>query len=82
MSDERNVFRIDGATNQAKKNIAIDDYPNNVLIRRYLGYTIQNYGGTVERSLRSLVYDMQHRQSQYPWLTQAFGNELAAIMGW
>ena len=82
MSDERNVFRISRVTNQAKKNIAINNYPNTALIQQYLAYTIQAYGGTVERSLRSLVTDMRNRQSQYPTLTRAFGTRIANIMGW
>lgn len=85
VNDHRNLFQITKAENQAKKNIPLNQYPNNVTIRMYLTHQVKNRQGalvTVESLVQEMVREMRGRNTPFSQLTRGVGTRLCTLMGW
>ncbi|KAG2074707.1 hypothetical protein BDR04DRAFT_1092932 [Suillus decipiens] len=82
VNDVRNIFRIERALNQAKKNIPFNTYPNNAQIAAYRRFQVNLQNGTVDGEVRWLANEMATRQGANAALTQRIGRRIKQIMGW
>ncbi|KAE8153294.1 hypothetical protein BDV25DRAFT_137049 [Aspergillus avenaceus] len=76
-----NVFKIEKSLNQRKKNVKLDDYPNDAEIRKYYRSMVQGYKKTVLEFVKELLDQMADDRTSFSPLSNEVGKELREIVG-
>jgi hypothetical protein len=80
VNDNRNLYRIEAALNQAKKSILFSQYWNNPQITAYRAFTLAV--GTVDGDIKHLASEMATRNTANAALTRRIGTRIKQIMRW
>ncbi|KAB8068055.1 hypothetical protein BDV29DRAFT_162758 [Aspergillus leporis] len=76
-----NVFKIEKSLNQRKKNVKLENYPNDAEIRKYYKSKVHGYKKTVLEFVKELLDQMVNDKTSFSPLSNEVGKELSGIVG-